>query len=204
MFLFKWVSYALDGMYGESISWLDFSVGDVLIYILWIAISFLLTLAMYFIGAWAVWSLLLAKILGVFFFPMLVHPATRSLFDGWMRFTMGSLLLLIVVRAAGVLAAIAIKAQFTASGILQCPSGLVAQCMSLGGREGLMGSTDYIDLLITMILSVAIVVSSIGLTSSIAGGVSSPSSAVGRGAKALASKAVNSQFMMKLMIKGGA
>lgn len=204
MFLFKWVTYALDGMYGEEISFWDMAVGDVLIYMLWIGISFLLVLAMYFIGAWAVWSLLLAKILGVFFFPMLVHPATRSLFDGWMRFTLGSLLLLVVVRASGVLAAIAIKAQFTASGILQCPSGLVAQCTELGGREGVMGANDYMDLLVTMILAVAIVVSSMGLTSAIVGSVSSPSAAVGRGVKGLASKAASSKLFMKLMTKGAA
>ncbi|MCY9828838.1 type IV secretion system protein [Vibrio chagasii] len=208
MFLFKWVSYALAGMYGEEVSLWDMSLGDVMIYFLWVGISFLLVLAMYFIGAWAVWSLLLAKILGVFFFPMLVHPATRSLFDGWMRFTFGSLLLLVVVRAAGVLAAIAIKAQFTASGVLQCPSGLVAQCTELGGREGVHGANDYMDLLVTMILAVAIVVSSMGLTSSIAGSVSSPSAAVGRGVKGLtdkvASKAASSKILMKFLTKGAA
>ncbi|MGR5299342.1 type IV secretion system protein [Vibrio mediterranei] len=202
MFLFKWVNHALAGMYGEEISWWDFSVGDVLIYAVWQLIAIILQLVMYFIGSWAIWCLFLAKVLSPLFVPMLVHPVTRPFFDGWLKFTLGSLLLLVLVRAAGVLAALAIKAQFLASGVLQCgASDTVSNCISIGERRVLMGVADYTDLIVTMVLAIAIVLSSIKLSSTLVGGVQSPSAAVSKGASKLSGQAMKSNMMLNVMKK---
>lgn len=202
MFLFKWVNHVLGGMYGEDSSWWDYTVYDLFMYGLWWLVSVLLQLAMYLIGSWAVWCLFLAKVLSPLFVPMLVHPATRPFFDGWMKFTLGSLLLLVLVRASGVLAALAMKAQFSALSILQCGGAdKVSDCITLSVKNVTFGITNNIDILVTMLLAIAIVVSSIGLASAMVGGVQSPSAAVARGGKALAGSAKNSKLMVALMRK---
>ncbi|MDD1829034.1 type IV secretion system protein [Photobacterium sp. ZSDE20] len=176
MFLFKLINHALDGIYQEEVSLWDVSIGDAFMYAIWQLIGILLSIALFLVGSWAVWCLFLAKILGLIFVPMVAHPITRPFFDGWLKFTLGSLVLLVVVRAAGVLAGLAIQAQFTVSGLLQCSGGKVTSCLSKGGaRDVPFSPTDSLELLVTMVLSVLIVLSSISLSSALTASVVSPS-----------------------------
>lgn len=189
LFLFKFVNHALMGMYQEEVSLWDMTVGDIVVYGLWKLIAFILTFVMFLIGTWAVWCLFLAKLLGVIFVPFIAHPVTRSLFDGWLKFTLGSLVLLVVVRISGVLAGLAIQAQFKASGILQCGGADLSTCLSLGGRKATFTTGDNMEIMVTMLMAILIVISSIGLSSSLVSGVSSPSGAVSIGASQLMKQA---------------
>ncbi|WP_049546240.1 hypothetical protein [Vibrio nigripulchritudo] len=186
-YLYKWVNHSFKFMHGEEISLWDMAIGDIIYAGLWYVVSLILQICMYMIGSWAVWNLALGKILGIVFVPMLVHPGTRALFDGWMRFTLGSLFLLVILRAVGVLVALGINAQFKASGIIQC--GHVTDFQSCTWQTRNMYAASYVDygeLIVTMIISILLIVSSLGLTASIVGNVGSPSKAASRGLSAVA------------------
>lgn len=201
-YLSKWVSKSLTYLYGEDSSIWNMAVGDVIYALLWHVTAMLLQIGMYLIGSWAVWTLALAKILAILFIPFLAHPATRTLFDGWMKFTVGSLLLLVVLRAVGVLVALGLKAQFHSIGVISC-AGLTdfASC-SFSARNGFaMSVGDMGDTIITMITAVALVMASIGITSAIAGNIAAPSKAIGRGMSKMASNIMKSDALSKYLQK---
>ncbi len=189
-FLSKWVNKYLYYIYGgEDSSLLTMSVGDVLFAAVWHIVSFVLQAAMYFVATWATWTLAMAKIVGILFIPCLVHPATRDLFDGWLQFTIGSLLLLVILRVAGVLVALGIKAQFEAIGLLSC-GGLqsFASC-TVSQRQGFnVGAHEMLEMVVAMAISILLVFAAIGISAAIAGKVSSPSKAVGKGMGKVASQ----------------
>ncbi|MDN3683254.1 hypothetical protein QWZ04_23415 [Vibrio tapetis subsp. quintayensis] len=199
MFLFKWVNRAFIGMYNEEVSFWSMSTGDAFNYLVWQVVTMIIVVAMYFTGSWATWCLLLGKILAIFFVPCLVHPGTRTAFDGWFRYLIGSLMLLIVLRACAVLVALAIKAQFTASGILQCAgSTTISQCMSFGQRNNILSTADYIELVVTMIISFLMIKSSVELSKALIGNVASPSASAAKGINNLAKSALSSQAGSKI------
>jgi len=182
-YLSKWVSKSLVYLYGEDTSIWNMSATDMAYTLLWHIVAFVLQVAMYLIGSWAVWTLALAKILAILFIPFLVHPATRPLFDGWMKFTIGSLLLLVVLRAVGVLVALGLRAQFQAIGLLSCGSVEFSSC-TYGTRQAVasaMSMGDIGDTMVTMLIGITLVLSSIGIAGGIAGNIASPSKAVSRG-----------------------
>ncbi|ENY3838534.1 type IV secretion system protein [Vibrio vulnificus] len=201
-YLSKWVSKSLAYLYGETSSIWNMAVGDVIYAGLWHLTALLLQIAMYLIGSWAVWTLALAKILAILFIPFLVHPATRPLFDGWMKFTIGSLLLLVVLRAVGVLVALGLKAQFHAIGVLTCAGSTHFASCSFSAREGFaMSAGDMGDTIITMLIAVALVLASIGITTAIAGNIASPSKAIGRGMGKMAGGLMKSDALSKFLSK---
>ncbi|MBB1313447.1 type IV secretion system protein [Aliivibrio sp. SR45-2] len=195
-FLFKWVTHAFNSMYNEDVSIFMMPVGDVIYAALWYLVAIILQLVMFAISSWAVWTLALAKILGVLFIPLLIHPATRNLFDGWFRFTLGSLFLLIVLRATGSLVALAIKAQFSSIGAIVC--GDSTDFSSCGSTDRVvnmaMNGADNIDVLVTGILSIILVVSSLTITTALVGAVASPSRGASSGASKLTKMAMG-KFM---------
>jgi type IV secretory pathway VirB6-like protein len=197
-FLFKWVTYSFNSMYNEDVSFWRMPFDDMVYAVLWYIIATLLQVVMFAIGSWAVWVLALTKILGVLFIPLLIHPSTRNLFDGWFRFTLGSLFLLIVLKATGTLAALAIKAQFASIGLISCGSAVNFSSCTVAGKaiNMSMSGLNNVDLLVTGILSIFLVVSSIGLTSALVGNVSSPSRAATSGASKLAKLGLN-KFLPK-------
>ncbi|NAW91698.1 MULTISPECIES: type IV secretion system protein [unclassified Vibrio] len=199
-FLHKWINHSLKFMLGSELSFWDMTVGDVLYAILWHVAGFVLELCMYFIGSWAMWTIALAKILSILFVPMLMHPATRNMFDAWVKFTLGSIMLLIVVRAAGVLTALGIQAQFKAMGILQC--GHLADFASCDWtNKNTHGASfiDFTDTLVTMIVGILLILSSIGLSANLVSNVASPSAAATRGAGIAASKIMKMQGVASLI-----
>ncbi|CAH1237703.1 conserved membrane protein of unknown function (plasmid) [Vibrio harveyi] len=201
-YLSKWVSKSLTYLYGEDSSIWNMAVGDVIYALLWHATAILLQIGMYLIGSWAVWTLALAKILAILFIPFLAHPATRPLFDGWMKFTIGSLLLLVVLRAVGVLVALGLKAQFHAIGVISCGGSTNFASCSFSARNGFaMSLGDMGDTIITMLVAVALVVASIGITTAIAGNIASPSKAIGRGMSKMASNIMKSDALSKYIQK---
>ncbi|WP_045422839.1 hypothetical protein [Vibrio jasicida] len=203
-YLSKWVDKALAYLYGEDISIWNMAVGDVIYAGLWHLTAMLLQVSMYLLGSWAVWTLALGKILAILFIPLLVHPATRPLFDGWMKFTIGSLLLLVVLRSVGVLVAIGLKAQFHAIGLLSCQGSTdFANCSFYARDSFAMGLGDIGDTMVTMLISIALVISAIGITASIAGNIASPSKAVGRGVGKMTSGLMKSNALSQLIQKAG-
>ncbi|EGR0730374.1 TPA: type IV secretion system protein [Vibrio mimicus] len=199
-FLHKWINHSLKFMVGSELSFWDMTVGDVLYAILWHVAGFVLELCMYFIGSWAMWTIALAKILSILFVPMLMHPATRNMFDAWVKFTLGSIMLLIVVRAAGVLTALGIQAQFKAMGIVQC--GHLADFASCDWtNKNTHGGSfiDFTDTLVTMIVGILLILSSIGLSANLVSNVASPSAAATRGAGMAASKIMKMQGVASLI-----
>ncbi|MGF1894062.1 type IV secretion system protein [Vibrio campbellii] len=201
-YLSKWVSKSLTYLYGEDSSIWNMAVGDVIYALLWHVTAMLLQIGMYLIGSWSVWTLALAKILAILFIPFLVHPATRPLFDGWMKFTIGSLLLLVVLRAVGVLVALGLKAQFHSIGLISCAGSTDFASCSFSARNGFaMGAGDLGDTIITMIIAVALVMASIGITTAIAGNIVSPSKAIGRGMGKMTSNVMKSDVLSKYISK---
>lgn len=206
-YLSKWVSKSLNYIYGEESSIFNMAIGDVFYAGLWHLTALLLQVAMHLIGSWAIWTLALAKVLAILFIPFLVHPATRPLFDGWMKFTVGSLLLLVVLRAVGVLVALGLRAQFHAIGVISCHGSADFANCSFSDRSGVamafrMG--DMSDTLITMVIAVALVLASIGITTAIAGNIVSPSKAVSRGVgkmAGMAGSAMKSSALAKYLSK---
>ncbi|EGR2026321.1 hypothetical protein DYB89_14675 [Vibrio cholerae] len=199
-FLHKWINHSLKFMLGSELSFWDMTVGDVLYAILWHVAGFVLELCMYFIGSWAMWTIALAKILSILFVPMMMHPATRNMFDAWVKFTLGSIMLLIVVRAAGVLTALGIQAQFKAMGIVQC--GHLADFASCNWtNKNTHGGSfiDFTDTLVTMIVGILLILSSIGLSANLVSNVASPSAAATRGAGMAASKIMKMQGVASLI-----
>lgn len=199
-FLFKWINHSLTFMHGSEMSFWDMTVGDVLYAIAWQIAGFILQLCMYFIGSWALWTIALAKILSILFVPMLMHPATRNMFDAWVKFTLGSIMLLIVVRASGVLVALGIQAQFKAIGLVQC--GHLADFASCNWtNKNTHGASflDYSDTLVTMIIGILLILSSMGLAANLVSGVAAPSVAATRGASMAASKMMKMQGVSSLI-----
>ena len=188
-YLFNWVTYSLTTMYNEDVSFWSMPVGDVIYAGLWYLVAIALQLVMFLISSWAVWTLSLAKILGVLFIPLLIHPSTRNLFDGWFKFTLGSLMLLIVLRTTGAISALAIQAQFQSIGLMVCGDAL--NFSSCNGVDRLQNTTmmgaDFIDLIVTGLMAILLIGSSIGLTAALVGGIESPSRAASSGASKAAS-----------------
>lgn len=65
---------------------------------------------------WATWGYALAKIIGPMFIPFFLLAPTRFLYSGWLRFFLGFLLFNIMVRAAMIVIAFQIRADFIAMG----------------------------------------------------------------------------------------
>lgn len=204
-FLSKWVDKSLLYLYGEDTSLWNMSVTDVAYTLLWHVVAFVLQVCMFLIGSWAVWTLALGKILAILFIPFLVHPATRPLFDGWMKFTIGSLLLLVVLRAVGVLVALGLRAQFQAIGLLSCGSADFSSC-TYGVRQSVGSAMDLGDIgdtMVTMLVAIALVLSAIGIAAAIGGNIASPSKAVSRGVGKMASGLMKSNALSQLIQKIG-
>lgn len=204
-YLSKWIDKSLIYLYGEDTSLWNMSVTDVVYTLLWHVVAFVLQVCMFLIGSWAVWTLALGKILAILFIPFLVHPATRPLFDGWMKFTIGSLLLLVVLRAVGVLVALGLRAQFQAIGLLSCGSADFSSC-TYGVRQSVSSAMDLGDIgdtMVTMLVAIALVLSAIGIAAAIGGNIASPSKAVSRGVGKMASGLMKSNALSQLIQKIG-
>ncbi|WP_099609483.1 hypothetical protein [Vibrio coralliilyticus] len=201
-FLFKWITHSLNYMHGEEVSIFDMTVGDLLYAAIWYVVALVLQVCMYFIGSWAVWTLALAKALSILFIPFLMHPGTRTLFDAWFRFTLGALMLLIVLRLSGVIVGLGVKAQFTAMGAIQC--GHVksfSDCTwSVRNTHG-AGYQDVGDAIITVICGILLIVSSVALSTVLVGNVASPGKAASRGVGMATSKIMASKGVAELINK---
>ncbi|MDC5711165.1 hypothetical protein [Vibrio europaeus] len=205
-FLFKWVTHSLKYMHGEEVSLWDMSIGDLLYAALWYVVAFCLALCMYFIGAWAIWTLALAKVLALVFVPFLMHPGTRFLFDGFVKFFLGSVVLLFVLRATGVLVALGIKAQFAAMGAIQCGhvTNFAACTWKVRNTHG-GGYQDLGDAIVTVLCGVLLILSSMGLSAALVSGMASPSRAASSGVGMATKKALQAEGVAKLVskFKGG-
>ncbi|WP_234497881.1 type IV secretion system protein [Vibrio maritimus] len=192
-FLSKYFFHALNQIYVEDLSIFQMTMASMVMAILWELTTSILHLLMWLVGAWGVLLVAMAKMIGPLFVPLLAHPATRPFFDGWFRFTLGALMLLILLRAAGVIAALAFKAQLTVSKLLDCGSSLdFSGCRQDNPTLSAVPLEDanigISDMLIMMVLCMILILSVLGITKELVGGVASPSKALNRGAGQMAAK----------------
>ncbi|MGL6262132.1 hypothetical protein [Vibrio sp. WXL103] len=200
-FLSKFVSKTLAYINPPDTSIFNMAASDLLLAGVWWIVSMLLQLVMMLVAAWATWTLALGKMLGVLFIPMLILPATRPVFDGWLKFVVGSLMLLVTLRAAGVLVGLGFRAQYIAVGVLNCTGTGFNTCTFVAKGSASVAMRYWSELIVTMVIGIALVISCIGITQAMVGGAASPSKAVGRGAGQLAGKAANMQMMKSLFAR---
>ncbi|PSU44801.1 hypothetical protein C9J12_25735 [Photobacterium frigidiphilum] len=187
MFLSKWMTHTLSRLLTEDISLWTAAIDTILLTVGWSITSLLLQFVMYMVGMWAVWGLTLAKVIGVIFVPFLILPQTRSLFDGWLRFLVGFLVLLIILRITGVLAALTMQAQFESIG-LAC-NNRAQLCIGTSVLTGSGNDFDRSDFIVTGLLAVLFVFSSFGFAAALSSGVGGGSNGITRSVAALAKKA---------------
>lgn len=187
MFLSKWMTHTLSRLLTEDISLWTAAIDTLLLTVGWSITSLLLQFVMYMVGMWAVWGLTLAKVIGVIFVPFLILPQTRSLFDGWLRFLVGFLVLLIILRITGVLAALTMQAQFESIG-LACHNH-AQLCIGTSVLTGSGNDFDRSDFIVTGLLAVLFVFSSFGFAAALSSGVGGGSNGITRSVAALAKKA---------------
>ncbi|EVT82339.1 hypothetical protein Z046_32890 [Pseudomonas aeruginosa VRFPA09] len=75
----------------------------------WEFIAFLLEAVYWLASMWSELGYGLAKIVGVVFIPFYMLESTRPLFDGWLRFFVGFIILNVILKATMVLSALLVR-----------------------------------------------------------------------------------------------
>ncbi|TVO39928.1 type IV secretion system protein [Vibrio algivorus] len=164
LYLTKWLNHTLYRLVIDDPS-LMLDTGYVIIMaLLWEAAIALVTLMMYLVGIWATWGFALSKLLAMLFIPCLVYPPTRGYFDAFFKFFLGFVILLLVMRITGAIAALTLQAQFQTLG-LTCSS--VVSCAIRDGTE--VNPTMQLTMIITCFLCTLLVASSFKFAYELAG-----------------------------------
>ncbi len=107
-FFIQWVKVALNSVHLE-----EMGLWDAIKYwqysTMWEFVAFILEAVYWLASMWAEFGYALAKILGVIFIPLYMLESTRPMFDGWLRFFLGFVILNVVLRATMVLSALLVK-----------------------------------------------------------------------------------------------
>lgn len=155
LYLTKWLNASLYRIVVDDPSiWLN---GGSVIFmaILWNVAILLIGFVMYLVGVWATWGFVLSKLLAMLFIPCLVFEPMRGFFDAYIKFFLGFIILLIVMRITGSIAALTIHAQFQSLGLL-CSS--FVSCAIRGGTE--IDPTAQLEMIITCFICSLLVASS--------------------------------------------
>lgn len=84
--------------------------------LMWEVCSAVLEVAIYLADVWIDVGTAVAKVTGILFIPLLVAPATRSVFDGWFKFYIGWGLAGIVLKVTSIITMVMIRASINAAG----------------------------------------------------------------------------------------
>ncbi|HBO9230286.1 TPA: hypothetical protein L5D69_005895 [Pseudomonas aeruginosa] len=107
-FFIQWVKIAFDNVKLE-----DMGLWDGIKYwqysTAWEFIAFLLEAVYWLASMWSELGYGLAKIVGVVFIPFYMLESTRPLFDGWLRFFVGFIILNVILKATMVLSALLVR-----------------------------------------------------------------------------------------------
>ncbi|MCP6645542.1 type IV secretion system protein [Klebsiella pneumoniae] len=157
----------------------------------WLIIGIALDCVMYLGSIWAVFGYGLAKIVGFLFIPFILLKGTRNLFDGWVRFFTGFIVLAVVVKVTGILGCLIFQAQLESIGVgftsvLSDPQNVVEI-----GEQNIGYMTEIIG---TGIVAILFVLSAFKFAASLAAGVGSAGGGFGAmikmGVKAATGKVV--------------
>ncbi|BES73869.1 hypothetical protein RE428_48870 (plasmid) [Marinobacter nanhaiticus D15-8W] len=178
-FLSQWVSKSMSAVSLEDISIFD-SIKLAIYFVLWHLIAMFLDVVTWIAGVWAHFGYALAKVIGMVFIPFLLLPSTRPLFDGWFKFLVGFVVLLIMLKATLVIAAISVKSILGTLGVTWTteygePVGVVEVA-----KENFYLLADSSLMLFVAAL---FVLSSFAFAAALASGAGSPSGALGNLAK---------------------
>lgn len=154
LYLAKWFDHSM-----ALVSPLDVGIGDTMTLIALTffldIVLFVLTIMMYLVGIWAVWGLALAKLLALLFIPCLAWKPARPFFTKWVEFLLSFVLLMLLLRVSGALAALAMQSAFNTMG---------AQCQLSAGHLCNLTHAVHIDdtsaqtqLLVSGVLSILLV-----------------------------------------------
>lgn len=155
LYLSKWLNYSLYRILVDDPSILLDGGYVIFMAILWNIAIFLISFLMYLVGVWATWGFVLSKLLAMLFIPCLVYESTRGFFDAYIKFFLGFVILLIVMRITGSIAALTLHAQFQSLGLL-CSS--FASCAIRGGTE--INPSAQFEMIITCFICSLLVASS--------------------------------------------
>lgn len=184
-FLSEW-AYRIANSYTIHSQGFFGSIQSAILVFIWNIVMLLLEGVMKLVGMWAVWGAAVAKIIGVIFIPFLMLPATRKIFDGWFQYFVGFLILLIVLRITGVVAAITLQAQMMTIGY-NCSGSLL--CIDNGWTATLSETSNSLETIITMFICIALVLSSFSVAKLLASKVGEPSTGMAKGVASTATKA---------------
>lgn len=155
LYLTKWLNASLYQIVVDDPSLMLGGVGVVMMAVLWNIAIFLISFVMYLVGVWATWGFVLSKLLAMIFIPCLVYEPTRGFFDAYFKFFLGFVILLIVMRITGSIAAITIQSQFQTLGLM-CFS--FVSCAIREGTE--LNSSAQFEMIITCFICSLLVASS--------------------------------------------
>ena len=106
-----------------------------------ILVGILTTLSMLLYGLvllgtqWAAWGFSLAKILGIFLVPFVMLKQTRFLFDGWLRFMLGFLVYVLVIRINFILTVFLFQGFFDTTTVLNASPINLEQTVQTAGNS---------------------------------------------------------------------
>lgn len=180
-FLPTWVFKMFNLLQTENGSLWD-SIKILGIIIVWMLVTSILTLILYISSFFAVFGYALAKIVGIFFIPLIIFEGTRNYFDGWVRFFIGFVILAVVLRVNAIIIALLVK----------------AQCLSLIGNSvgfnlptqpifiKFDGNQLLMDLIFSGIVGIIFVISSFSFATALASGAGSACGSIGKGINGVA------------------
>lgn len=155
LYLTKWLNASLYRIVVDDPSILVDSWWTIFMAIIWNIATLLIGFLMYLVGVWATWGFVLSKLLAILFIPCMVYEPTRGFFDAYIKFFLGFVMLLIVMRITGSIAAITLQSQFQSIGLL-CTS--FVGCALRGGTR--LDPTAQLEMVITCLISSLLVASS--------------------------------------------
>ncbi len=107
-FFIQWVKIAFDNVKFE-----DMGIWDGMKFwqysTAWEIVAFVLEVVYWLASMWSELGYGLAKIVGVVFIPFYMLESTRPLFDGWLRFFVGFIILTVILKATMVLSALLVR-----------------------------------------------------------------------------------------------
>lgn len=157
--------------------------------VIWSFIVLIIQILMYLAAMFAVWGLALSKIIGIIFIPFLAFEPTRKLFDSWLRFFIGFIFLMIVLRITSVLAALTIQSQLKHIGIT-CSNALICIGSPVNGSVANINFYSNPDLMFSTIIAIVFMCSSFAFAKQLGSGVGSASTGMGRYARKAAARAL--------------
>lgn len=175
LFILQWIKKVTMAIKVSDVGIFD-ALDMVALSFCWLVIGIALDCVMYLGSIWAVFGYGLSKIVGFLFIPFILLPGTRKLFDGWVRFFTGFIVLAVVVKITGILGCLIFQAQLESIGVgftsvLSDPQNVVEI-----GEQNIGYMSELIG---TGIVAILFVLSAFKFAASLSAGVGSAGGGIG-------------------------